>query len=102
MKVAMIYDNRGRRGDKTICAFLCAKCGLPIWNLEEANFAPRDADDSDFPRKRIGVGLEVVEDRLEIWHWDCDEDHGVPWVNAAYSLAHYRGPTKRVKTLAGR
>lgn len=80
MKVNMYVVKVGGR-ERTACKFICSGCGKPIDDLARANFAPAEDDWAEHERN-------LVTDKLEIWHWDCD-DAGTPWTNAADAFRHY-------------
>lgn len=86
MKVGMFLVRENGRKETMACLFICSGCGEPIHDISEANFAPRK-DQWDDP-VTIKRGLELLTDKVEIWHWACDAA-GAPWKNASDSLGHY-------------
>jgi len=86
MKVGMYILNPNTKQERMVCRFICCRCGEPIEDIREANFAPPD-DLADDPVV-ITQHMHLWTDRLNIYHWDCDNG-GTPWQNASAGLCDY-------------
>jgi hypothetical protein len=59
---------------------VCAKCGQPITNFEQANLAVDGSGDPIGPAQDVdGLGLQPLEGRVIAIHWKCDRREHWPW-----------------------